>query len=168
MPDWIQLPPTTRWPKRTIPDEAWAGATDAVFRDGRLYPDTAYLLDSDDRTAYPDSDDEEAIHWLSHFTLENYAEWAGAIVLCPRAPCFEKTLVRFDDVGRFVSHGYRNPYREPGVPDWYFFWTRHHRKGELKRWARGVGLLPAQDLPRGRGGMGIGTGLRGERDGLVG
>lgn len=60
----------------------------------------------------------------------------------------------------FIAHGYRNPYRAPGVPDWYFFWTKNHSMGKLKAWARSQGLLPAKDLPLGRGGYGIGTGLR--------
>lgn len=166
MPDRFQLPP--RGPKRTIPDEAWPSAGCAVFRDGRLYPDTSTLLDVNDRGDYPDSDDEDAIHWLSYFTLENYAEWAGGVVLCPRAPSLEKTLVRFDPAPAFAAHGYRNPYREPGVPDWYFFWTRHHRMGELKRWARDAGLLPAKDLPIGGSGYGFNTGLAAEMRGEIG
>jgi hypothetical protein len=74
-------------------------------------------------------------------------------------------MFRFDDVCRFIAHGYINPYRVPGVPDWYFFWTKFHPMGSLKRFAREAGLLPEKDLPQGQGGHGIGTGLRGERDG---
>lgn len=67
---------------------------------------------------------------------------------------------RFDQMGPFIAHGYTNPFREAGCPDWYFFWTRIHTMGSLKRWARDAGLIPAKDLPLGRGGYGIDTGLR--------
>jgi hypothetical protein len=144
--------------QRTIPDEAWNHLCNAVFRDGRLYPDTIQTRGG--TTSYPDSSDHDAIHWLSHFTLENYSEWAGAAVVCPRAPRLEEILFRFDHAGRFVDHWYRNPYREPGVPDWYFFWTGNHSMTKLKEFARRTGILPAQDLPKGRGGYGIDTGLR--------
>lgn len=147
---------------RTIPDDAWAHAGRAVFRDGHLYPDTIRR----DGT-YPDSTDTAAIEALAHFTIGNYAEWAGAVVLCPRAPELEQCMVRFDDVGRFIAHGYRNPYREPGVPDWYFFWTKNHPAGVLKRFARAAGLLPSVDLPKGAGGFGIDTGLHGEATGKI-
>ena len=143
---------------RTIPDEAWRHVTNSVFRDGHLYPDRYHW---EGRTAvYEDSTDEELNHWLSFFTMENYAEWAGAAIICPRAPRLEETLFRFDDVGAFMANGYRNPYRAPGVPDWYFFWTGKHTMGTLKKWARAEGLIPAKDLPQGLGGYGIDTGLR--------
>lgn len=143
---------------RTIPDEAWAAIGNAVFRDGHLYPDRWHW---EGKTAvYEDCDDAELVRLYSYFTLENYAEWAGAAVICPRAPRLEETMVRFDDKGTFIERGYRNPYREAGVPDWYFFWTRNHTMGSLKKWARSVGLLPARDLPQGRGGYGIDTGLK--------
>ena len=141
---------------RTIPNEAWRHVSNAVFRDGHLYPDTVQR----DGT-YPDSTDAESIYWLAQFTLDNYSEWASATVMCPRAPTLEETLFRFDNVSTFITYGYRNPYREAGVPDWYFFWTKNYRLGELKRFARAQGLLPSKDLPLGPGGYGIGTGLRG-------
>lgn len=143
---------------RTIPDEAWQHVTNSVFRDGHLYPDLSSVQNG--VSVYRDSDDEEQIHWLSHFTLENYAEWAGAAVVCPRAPALEETLFRFDQVGHFIDYGYRNPFREPGVPDWYFFWVKNHSRTVLTKWARSAGILPGQDLPLGRGGYGIDTGLR--------
>ena len=145
---------------RTIPDKAWRHVTGAVFRDGRLYPDTGELGADKDRLVYPDGADKEAIEALRYFTLENYAEWAGATVLCPRAPRMEEMFFRFDNVSAFIAHGYRNPHREPGVPDWYFFWVKFHGQGVLKRFARERGLLPAKDLPAGPGGFGIATGLR--------
>lgn len=143
---------------RTIPDEAWNHVTNAVFRDGHLYPDLWRLENG--VTVYDDCDDPELVGWLSHFTIENYPEWAGAVVVCPRGPALEETLIRFDQAGAFIAHGYANPYREPGEPDWYFFWTRNHTKTVLKKWARSAGLIPARDLPLGRGGYGIDTGLR--------
>jgi hypothetical protein len=143
---------------RTIPDEAWNHVTNAVFRDGHLYPDLWHLEDG--AIVYDDCDDDELVAWLSHFTIDNYAEWAGAVVVCPRAPALEETLIRFDQAGAFIAHGYTNPFREPGTPDWYFFWTRNHTKTSLTKWARSVGLIPAQGLPLGPGGYGIDTGLR--------
>jgi hypothetical protein len=140
---------------RTIPDDAWGHVGRAVFRDGHLYPDTVQPDGS-----YPDSTDVRGIEALAHFTRENYAEWAGATILCPRAPALEQCMFRFDDVGRFIAHGYTNPHREPGVPDWYFFWTKVHTVGTLKRFARQHGLLPSKDLPQGRGGYGADNGLR--------
>lgn len=142
----------------TIPTAAFEHLSSAVMRDGHLYPDTVRRQDG--ITVYPDSDDAESIHWLSHFTLDNYGEWAGAAIVCPRAPALEQTLFRFDDIAAFIASGYRNPFREPGVPDWYFFWTGNHRLGELKTWARSVGIIPQKDLPKGNGGYGIDTGLR--------
>ncbi|MET4144185.1 hypothetical protein [Arthrobacter sp. UYCo732] len=144
--------------ERTIPAEAWEHVGNSVFRDGHLYPDLSRIVNG--LTVYQDSDDEQIIHWLSHFTVDNYAEWAGAAIVCPRAPSLEETLFRFDDVGRFIAHGYRNPFRAAGEPDWYFFWTRNHPMGVLKKWARSAGIIPAKDLPRGAGGYGIDTGLR--------
>lgn len=144
--------------ERTIPDEAWEHVCSAVFRDGHLYPDVWHL---EGRTlVYDDSDDAEKIHWLSFFTMDNYDEWAGAAIVCPRAPRLEETLFRFDDVGAFIANGYRYPYRDPGVPDWYFFWIGNHTLGTLKKCARAEGPIPAKDLPQGRGGYGIDTGLR--------
>lgn len=144
--------------ERTIPDEAWNHVTNSVFRDGHLYPERWHLEDG--AIVYDDSDAAELIAWLSHFTIENYAEWAGAVVVCPRAPALEETLIRFDQAGPFIANGYSNPFRAAGSPDWYFFWTKNHTKGSLKKWARSVGLIPAQDLPLGRGGYGIDTGFR--------
>lgn len=144
--------------ERTIPEEAWNHVTSSVFRDGHLYPERWHLENG--AIVYDDCDDAELVAWLSHFTIENYAEWAGAVVVCPRAPALEETLIRFDQVGAFIAHDYSNPFRAAGTPDWYFFWTRNHTKGSLKKWARSVGLIPAQDLPLGRGGYGIDTGLR--------
>lgn len=139
---------------RTIPDEAWKHLSSATFSNGHLVPDTAF--------GYKPGDDPETEHWLSYFSLANWREWAGATVLCPRAPSYSGLLVRFDDADLFVRYGYRNPFREPGVPDWYFFWTKDHPMGVLKQWCRNHGLLPARDLPKGEGGYGISTGLRGE------
>src|SRR5699024_3630461 len=103
----------------TIPRKAWDFATIAVFKDGCLHPDTSRL--EGDRFVVDTSDDTEAVYWLSHFTIDNYSERAGAAVVSPRAPQLEGTLVRFDAVELFRECGYRNPFREPGVPDWYFF-----------------------------------------------
>jgi hypothetical protein len=149
---------TNRQPERTIPNEAWKHLTTAVFRDGHLYPDRSRIVNG--VAVYQDSDDQELVTWLSHFTLDNYAEWAGAAVVCPRAPSLEETMFRFDNVGAFVAYGYRNPFRDAGAPDWYFFWTKNHTSSALKKWARSVGIIPQRDLPLGRGGYGIDTGLR--------
>lgn len=146
---------------RTIPDEAWQLVSNSVVRNGHLYPDTIQTRNG--ATFYEDSQDAEAIYWLSYFTLDNYAEWAGAAVVCPRAPRLEETLFRFDDAPAFIANGYRNPYRQPGVPDWYFFWTRNHTMTALKIFARSAGIIPQRDLPKGAGGYGIDTGLRGRR-----
>ncbi|MGK3708849.1 hypothetical protein [Arthrobacter sp. IK3] len=148
----------TRDSTRTIPDEAWQHVGNSVFRNGRLYPDIWHL--DGGNLVYEDCQDPDAVAWHAYFTLENYAEWAGAAVICPRAPRLEETLVRFDSKGAFIANGYSNPHRDAGVPDWYFFWTGNHTMGSLKRWARGAGLIPARDLPLGRGGYGIDTGLR--------
>ncbi|MCC3299681.1 hypothetical protein [Arthrobacter caoxuetaonis] len=143
---------------RTIPDEAWEAVGNSVFRDGHLYPDRWHW---EGRTAvYEDCQDQELVRLHAFFTLENYPEWAGAAVICPRAPRLEETLVRFDDKAAFIANGHLNPHRSPGVPDWYFFWTRNYTMGALKKWARSVGLIPPKDLPQGRGGYGIDTGLR--------
>lgn len=144
--------------ERTIPNEAWQHLTSAVFRDGHLYPDTLRVING--VATYPDSDDEELNRWLAHFAMDNYAEWAGAAVICPRAPALEETLFRFDGLGKFIAYDYRNPFRTAGSPDWYFFWTGSHTMGSLKKWARSAGILPEKDLPLGRGGYGIDTGLR--------
>jgi hypothetical protein len=144
--------------ERTIPDEAWNHVTNSVIRDGRLYPDRWHLENG--AIVYEDCTDQELLHWLSFFTLDNYAEWAGAAVVCPRAPALEETLFRFDQAGAFIANGYSNPFRDAGSPDWYFFWTKNHTKGTLKKWARSVGIIPTKDLPLGRGGYGIDTGLR--------
>jgi hypothetical protein len=145
---------------RTIPDTAWEHVGGAVFRDGRLYPDTSEWNADQTGLVYPGSADVKSIEALSHFTLENYVEWAGATVLCPRAPVLEQMYFRFDNAAAFIAHGYTNPYREPGVPDWYFFWTKFYSRSKMRTFAREQGLLPATDLPVGRGGFGIDTGLR--------
>lgn len=150
--------------EHTIPAEAWKHLVPAVFRDGCLYPDMSHVQelfqDTDLDGFHLESGDKESVHWLSYFTLENYAEWAGAAIVCPRAPSLEDTLFRFDDADRFVANGYRHPLRQPGEPDWYFFWVRNHSQEELKAWARSVGIIPQQDLPRGGAGYGYTTGLR--------
>lgn len=138
-----------------IPVEAWAHATNAVFRDGVLYPDVYDVFGGETVAAEP-----ATVEGLSHFTIENYALWAGASVLCVRAPSLEGCMFRFDDKDRFALYGYTNPWREPGCPDWYMFWVKHHPMGALKRFARQAGLIPRVDLPLGRGGYGIDTGLR--------
>ena len=146
---------------RTIPDEAWLHVGNAVFHNGALYPDTIQR-----NGTYIDSDDEVAIKYLSYFTLENYSEWASATVFCPRAPFLEECLFRFDDVDQFIENGYSNPYREPGCPDWYFFWIKNFSMHALKTFARNHNLIPQTDLHVGKGGYGIETGLRGKRDGF--
>lgn len=157
--------------QRTIPDEAWAHVAvpvafegdlyprSAVFRDGHLYPDV-WHIGPNSETVYEDSDDADTVRWLSYFTLDNYAEWAGAVVIGPRAPCLEETMVRFDAAREFIAHGYHNPYREPGTPEGYFFWVRNYSMTTLKKWAREQGLLPQKDIPKGRGGYGFDIGLR--------
>lgn len=145
---------------RTIPDYAWTHVAGAVFREGRLYPDTGMFSADKSSMVYPDSSNQESIDALSHFTVGNYREWAGATVLCPRAPTTEGMFFRFDSVSAFIAHGYANPHREPGVPDWYFFWAKFHSRAVLRRFAREQGFLPAVDLPMGPGGFGITTGLR--------
>ncbi|MFC4225460.1 hypothetical protein [Lysinibacter cavernae] len=154
---------------RTIPDEAWANVHGpAVFRNGCLYPDTVENIKRADGSRfheYPDSTDVDQIHWLSFFKIENYKEWSGAVVLCPREPAYEGVMVRFDEKRAFIDYGYRNPYRDPGTPDWYFFWIGFHSTSVLKKWCRENGLLPSNDLPDTKqGGLGIATGLRGERE----
>lgn len=148
---------------RTIPDEAWQHVAQSVFRDGHLYPEV--MRWDGKQMISEECHDEELERWLCYFTIENYQEWAGAVVLCPRGPHLSETMVRFDDVKQFIARGYRNPFRELGVPDWYFFWTRNHTMGSLKKWARAQGLLPAKDLPKGRGGYGFDCGMRGVDEG---
>lgn len=156
------VPPASTFQRveRTIPDEAWTHACDATFLDGHLYPGTGRLV-GDEFVAEP-CEDADLVEWLSYFTVDNYDEWAGAAVLCPRAPVLSSTLVRFDDVDKFIAHDYWNPYRAPGVPDWYFFWAKYHSIDTLRAWARNEGLLPAKDLPLGTGGYGADDGLRAE------
>lgn len=154
--------------ERTIPDEAWEHVGNSIMLDGYLYPDTISIDDESKSIFIADSEDEELINWLRYFTMDNYNEWVGAAIVCPRAPSLSGgVFFRFDDKDRFVSHGYTNPYRETGYPDWYFFWTRYHTKTKLHKFAIAEGFLPAESLELGTGGYGIGTGLRGERDGLV-
>ncbi|XKH58560.1 hypothetical protein LG293_16025 (plasmid) [Citricoccus nitrophenolicus] len=147
-------------PARTIPDEAWQHASRSVIREGQLYPDLWHMEDG--VRVYDDCQDPELVHWLSFFTLENYAEWVGAVCIAPRAPLLEETMVRFDALEPYIEHGHTNPYRAPGVPDWYFFWDgRGQTRAALKKFAREAGLIPKVDLPLGQGGHGADDGLAG-------
>ncbi|KIC68707.1 hypothetical protein [Pseudarthrobacter phenanthrenivorans] len=150
--------------ERTIPAEAWKHLVPATFRDGRLYPylpDLQELFqDINPDEFYVESGDQEAIHWLSYFTLENYAEWAGAAIVGLRALSLEDTLFEFDDVEKFVDNGYRHPLRKSGEPDWYHaLCVCNHTEEDLKAWARSVGIIPQTDLPECGTGYGHVNGL---------
>lgn len=140
--------------ERTIPGEAWEHVGTAVLRrNACLYLDAWHMEGK--ATVEDDSTDPERVHWLSYFTLDNYAEWVGATVLCGRGPSLRETMFRFDNVAAFKANGYQNPYREPGTPDWYFFWTVNHSAAVTKKWLRSIALLPETDLPQGKGGYGV-------------
>ena len=42
---------------------------------------------------------------------------------------------------------YLKPHREPGVPDWYFFWTGNHTMANRGPEPVAQRLIPAKDLP---------------------